>query len=94
MVTGIRRKRLAPDPDTGWDRWELFLGGDRVGELFEHRTWTGSRYGGRRWIAVHNPTLAAYGSLFSTPPQRTMRAAVDLLARHLAAATTPDASLP
>lgn len=94
MVTGIRRKRLAPDADTGWERWELFLRGDRVGELFEHRTWIGSRYRGRRWIAVHNPTLAPYESLFSTPPQRTMRAAVDVLALHLAAAATPGASLP
>jgi hypothetical protein len=94
MVNGIRKRHLAPDSDTGWDRWELVVNGDRVGELFEHRTWMGSRYGGRRWIAVHNPTLAPYGSLFSTEPQRTMRAAIDLLAAHLAAGTTPGPSLP
>lgn len=81
----IQKKRLSPDPDTGWPRWELTLDGACVGEVFEHRRWTGARYGRRQWIAVHNPTRASYAALFVTPPQRTARAAVDILATHLSA---------
>jgi hypothetical protein len=79
----IQKKRLDPDKETGWTRWELWLDGGCVGELFEHHRWTGTRYGPRRWIAVHNPTRAEFAALFTTPPQKTARAALDLLAAHL-----------
>ena len=84
MTIRIRKKRLPPDPVTGWQRWELALDGAPIGELSEYRRWTGTRFGGRRWIAVHNPSLTAYAALFATDPQRTMRAALELLAGRLA----------
>jgi hypothetical protein len=79
----IRRRRLPPDPATGWETWELRSGGERVGALVEHRAWRGTRYGARRWIAVHNPGLAPFGALWASEPQTTMRGALALLAEHL-----------
>jgi hypothetical protein len=83
MAEPIRRRRLPPDPATGWEAWELTRGGERVGLLVEHRAWRGTRYGARRWIAVHNPELAPYRALWASEPQKTMRAALALLAERL-----------
>lgn len=83
MTEQIRRRRLPPDPITRWECWELLRGSERIGELLEHRDWRGSTYGGRRWIAVHNPSLTPYHALWRSDPQKTMRAALDLLQARL-----------
>jgi hypothetical protein len=85
MKPSIRMTRLPPDRDTGWKRWQLTWNGAPVGEVFEHREWRGWRYGGRRWIAVLNPSGASFAALWTSGPQRTIRAAVGLLADHLSA---------
>lgn len=79
----IRRRRLSPDPETGWEVWELLRGRDQIGTLVEHRAWRGTGYRGRRWIAVHNPGLVPYRALWTSGPQTTIRAALALLAAHL-----------
>ena len=83
MTGPIRRRRLPPDPATGWEEWALLRGGECIGALIEHRAWRGWRYGGRRWIAVRNPGLTPYGALWRSEPQRTVRGALALLASHL-----------
>lgn len=83
MTHRIRRRRLPPDPATGWEVWELRRDGEGVGELVEHRSWLGTRYGGRRWIAVHNPGRVPYRARWASTPQKTVRAALTLLSERL-----------
>ena len=86
MAEPIRRRRLPHDPETGWEVWELLRGTEQIGTLVEHRAWRGTGFGGRRWIAVHNPGLVPYRAQWVSEPQKTIRAALALLAEHLSPA--------
>lgn len=62
--------------------YAVHVGGQLVGYVADYRNFTGSRFGGRRWMALHNPTGEHFGTQWRGEDYRTRAAAVDaLLAR-------------
>jgi hypothetical protein len=83
--------RMVRDPDgrQGWARWRVFAGRQLVGFVAEDREWLGDDFGAATYLAVHNPSGAAFGGLWRAEGFKTPEAALEALARHLTGEPDP-----
>ncbi len=69
---------------TTWARWNIVdAAGEPVGLVDEERQWAGSRYGPPTYVAVHNPSGAAWQALWRSEGHATVPAALAALQAHL-----------
>ena len=93
---GTGRFRLVRDlgPRRDWARWKVLEGEQLVGFVAEDREWLGDTFGPASYMAVHNPTGAAFGALWKAEGLDTPRAALEALRRHLLGDEPPAGDCP